>query len=138
MTHRGRYLLAKVTDVSGFWCISSGSVLLEDINGMVVEVAVYNTDESKFPQNFHLGRELCIMEPFYKVRADGTVGIRVDKPETEIFDHPWPRSSVDWKELGNKFIKVRHSTMNIIFISYRSWLRPMAMGHMEIYSTRLG
>ena len=47
MTHRGRYLLARVTDVSGFWCISSGSVLLEDISGMVVEVAVYNTDESQ-------------------------------------------------------------------------------------------
>ena len=107
MTHRGRYLLARVTDVSGFWCISSGSVLLEDISGMVVEVAVYNTDQSTFPRNFHLGRELIIIEPFYKVRADGTVGIRVDTPETEIFDYPWPRNSVAWKELGNKFIKVR-------------------------------
>ena len=106
MTHRGRYLLARVTDCSGFWCISSGSVLVEDISGMVVEVAVYNTDQSTFPRDFYLGRELCIIEPFYKVRADGTVGVRVDRPEREIFDHAWPRSSVAWKELGNKFIKV--------------------------------
>ena len=44
---------------------------------------------------------------YYKVRADGTVGVRVDKPDTDIFDCSWPRSSADWKELGNKFIKVR-------------------------------
>ena len=47
------------------------------------------------------------MEPFYKVRADGTVGIRVDKPQTDIIDSVWPRNTEAWKELGNKFIKVR-------------------------------
>ena len=46
------------------------------------------------------------MEPFYKVRADGTVGIRVDKPKTEIFDYPWPRNATAWKDLGNNFIEV--------------------------------
>ena len=106
MTHRGRYLLARVTDVSGFWCISSGSVLLEDISGKAIEVAVYNTNKPKFPKNFCLGKELCIIEPFYKIRADGTAGIRVDKPETEIFDCPWPQTTAAWKDLGNKFIKV--------------------------------
>ena len=53
MTHRGRYLLARVTDCSGFWCISSGSVLLEEISGMVIEAAVYNTAKSMFPKDFY-------------------------------------------------------------------------------------
>ena len=98
--------MAKVTDVCGFWCISSGSVLLEDLSNNVVEVSVYNTDETQFSQNFHLGRELCIIEPFYKIRDDCTAAIRVDKPKKEILDFPWPETTDAWKDLGNEFIKV--------------------------------
>ena len=68
MTIRGCYLVARVTDVRGFWDIASGQVLLEDLSGKVAMMTVYNEDKEHFSQRFALGRELCVIEPFYKIR----------------------------------------------------------------------
>ena len=68
MTLRGRYLIARVTDTDGFWDISSGHVMLEDISGDVAMMSVYNEDKDHFSQRFPLGREICVIEPFYKIR----------------------------------------------------------------------
>ena len=68
MTHRGNYLIARVADVPGFWGIASGNVLLEDLGGMVAMMSVYKTEKELFSQRFPLGRELCIIEPYYKLR----------------------------------------------------------------------
>eukprot|EP00804_Cyclotella_cryptica_P026630 CCRYP_019086-RB/>CCRYP_019086-RB protein AED:0.01 eAED:0.01 QI:2437/1/1/1/0.33/0.25/4/1797/740 len=103
-THRGRLLIGSIVDIDGFWAINSGSFLLEDLQGDVVEVAVYNTPKDSFSKTFALGREVCIFEPFFKIRADGSAGIRVDKPG-EILSWFRPQTSEGWKELGNSSIK---------------------------------
>ena len=43
--------------------------------------------------------------PFSEFRQDGTAGIRVDRPDREIWDFDWPRTTNNWKNLGNEFIK---------------------------------
>ena len=103
-THRGRILLGSIADTDGFWIISSVSFLLQDLSESVVEVAVYNSPRSKFSNTFSCGRHVCIVEPFFKIRGDGSAGIRVDNPD-EIIDFPFPRTSEEWKELGNSYIK---------------------------------
>lgn len=103
-THQGRLLIGTIVDIDGFWAISSGSFLLEDLLGYVVEVAVYNTPKDSFSKTYALGREVCIVEPFFKIRADGSAGIRIDKPD-EILSWFHPQTSEGWKELGNSSIK---------------------------------
>ena len=103
-THRGRILVGSIADTDGFWIISSVSFLLQDLSESVVEVAVYNSPRSKFSNTFSCGRHVCIVEPFFKIRGDGSAGIRVDNPD-EIIDFPFPRTSEEWKELGNSYIK---------------------------------
>lgn len=118
-THRGCVLFGRVADSGGFWSISSGAFLIEDLSGSVMEVAVYNYPKETFSRDFSPGRELCIIEPYYKLRADGSVGIRVDYP-SEVCDYPLPTNSEDWKNLGNWCIK--HSP-DLALACYDSGLR---------------
>ncbi|KAL7544104.1 hypothetical protein ACHAXR_013582 [Thalassiosira sp. AJA248-18] len=103
-THRNRFLLGSIADTDGFWTINSGAFLLRDLSGSAMEVAVYNSPHNNFSKAFHIGREICIAEPYLKIRADGSAGIRVEKP-AEIIDYLLPQTSGDWKELGNSCIK---------------------------------
>ena len=69
--------------------LTSAMVLVEDENGDIAELAVYgNVDVREFKE----GRRIAIKEPFYKIRSDGSEGIRVDDPSDIIFD---PRGSVE-------------------------------------------
>ena len=103
-THRGRIVIARVADGGGIWSIASGALLIEDLCGSVMEVAVYNYPQGSFARDFPPGREICIIEPYYKIRSDGSVGIRVDNPD-EICDYPLPKTQEGWKDLGNFSIK---------------------------------
>lgn len=118
-THRGRILIGRVSDVGGFWSIASGAVLIEDLCGAVMEVAVYNYPEERFANDFPPGREVCIIEPYLKWRGDGSVGIRVDKP-AEISDYPFPTTGEKWKALGNLCIK---HCPEMAVVCYESGLR---------------
>lgn len=103
-THRGRILIGCVSGGGGFWSIASGAFLLEDLCGSVIEVAVYNYPKDTFAKDFPHGHELCIIEPFYKMRGDGSVGVRVDNP-SEICNYSLPQTGEGWKEFGNFCIK---------------------------------
>jgi hypothetical protein len=120
-THRGRLLIGTISDIDGFWAINSGSFLLEDFSGYVVEVAVYNTPKDSFSKTFALGREVCIVEPFFKIRGDGSAGVRVDKPE-EILTWFRPQTSEGWKELGNSSIKSCPQTALICYERVRCFV----------------
>lgn len=66
-THRGRMIVGRISDIGGFWSMASGVFLIEDLCGAVVEVAVYNYPKDIFAQDFPTGREICIIEPYYKL-----------------------------------------------------------------------
>ena len=70
-----------------------------------MEVAVYNFSREIFAKSFPAGRDLCITKPFFKIQADGSAGVRVDQPDTEILDYALPQTLEEWKELGSSFIK---------------------------------
>ena len=80
--HRGRVVYCRIATRS----IQSASimVLVED-KSAIVDLAVYGADDGK---DFKEGRIIAIKEPFYKIRHDGTKGIRVDDPSDIIFDPP--------------------------------------------------
>ncbi|KAE9080508.1 hypothetical protein PF005_g22827, partial [Phytophthora fragariae] len=111
-THRGRYLCGWVAVDDAFSGISATSLLLEDVTGYLVEIAVYGLGDPSLPSyqrqslmasRFPKGKPIVVFEPFYKIRLDGSLGIRVEEP-TEIA--PWQAVPTDlktWKNLGNKF-----------------------------------
>ncbi|CAI5746568.1 unnamed protein product [Peronospora destructor] len=114
-THYGRYLCGFVAIDDAFFGVSSASLLLEDVAGMLVEVAVYGLVDAKLSSHeklyivghkFPKGHPIVVFEPFYKVRMDGSLGIRVEQA-TEIAS--WqdvPTDMVTWKKLGNDFFSV--------------------------------
>ncbi|ETM48780.1 hypothetical protein L914_06749 [Phytophthora nicotianae] len=115
--HRGRYLCGWVAIDDAFFSISATSLLLEDVTGDLVELAVYGILDSELPllekqcqvaSGFPKGRAIVVLEPYYKVRMDGTVGIRVDESEEIISWRDVPTDLVTWKNLGNDFF----STLN--------------------------
>ncbi|KAG1709242.1 hypothetical protein DVH05_019886 [Phytophthora capsici] len=112
VTHKGRYLCGWVAVDDAFFGIASTSLLLEDVTGYVVEIAAYGLVDTELPPNerqrilsrkFPKGRAIAVLEPYYKVRMDGSVGIRVDNANEII---PWQNEPTDWttwKDLGNEF-----------------------------------
>ncbi|KAL4163394.1 hypothetical protein KRP22_014973 [Phytophthora ramorum] len=111
-THRGRYLCGWVAIDDAFFGISSSSLLLEDVTGRLVEIAAYGLVEIDLPptqrqralaSGFPKGKPIAVIEPYYKVRMDGSVGIRVDDAQELV---PWrdvPTDLISWKKLGNEY-----------------------------------
>ncbi|KAL4145802.1 hypothetical protein PRNP1_011678 [Phytophthora ramorum] len=111
-THRGRYLCGWVAIDDAFFGISSSSLLLEDVTGRLVEIAAYGLVETDLPptqrqralaSGFPKGKPIAVIEPYYKVRMDGSVGIRVDDAQEVV---PWrdvPTDLISWKKLGNEY-----------------------------------
>ena len=101
-THKGRCLLGTVAEHPCF--MVSAAFVLEDFFGDYVEVAVYNVPGEVAMQLYCKGRVLSIAEPYYKIRADGTDGIRVDNPR-ELQEAEFPDTMASWREVGNQFFK---------------------------------
>eukprot|EP00933_Yihiella_yeosuensis_P032668 TRINITY_DN2628_c1_g1_i1.p1 TRINITY_DN2628_c1_g1~~TRINITY_DN2628_c1_g1_i1.p1 ORF type:complete len:1082 (+),score=226.59 TRINITY_DN2628_c1_g1_i1:42-3287(+) len=87
VVHRGRVLYCTTVVKCGLW--QAVSVLVEDSDQNLVSLAVYNVPAVKdvFEAQEWLpeGTKLSIIEPFFKTRADGTPGIRVDNPDDIVF-----------------------------------------------------
>ena len=104
-THRGCVTYCRIaTRVLQFTSIM---VLIED-KSAIVDLAVYGaTDEKEFKE----GRMIAIKEPYYKIRHDGTKGIRVDDPNDIIFDpsreHSQPSQTPDLFPLKQTTVEVR-------------------------------
>ncbi|GLC48877.1 Mitochondrial import receptor subunit TOM70 [Pleodorina starrii] len=91
VTHRGRVLRGKL--IARPVLMTGLSTLLEDENGDVVRLAVYNlipalgglagmvAGAKALPE----GRAVAVLEPFFKRMADGTTGVRVDNPLELVF-----------------------------------------------------
>ena len=92
--HKDRYLFARVTEGPGLFTIRSIFLLLEDMYGTVMKVCIYNVPNAAqfVAKLFPLHRKICIVEPFYKMFQDGSIGIRVDDPN-EIIDYPFDHFS---------------------------------------------
>lgn len=75
--HVGRVLFGTV--VAPCARMASAQTLVQDANGDLAELSIYNIrgDPDHF---FFLGQEIAIIDPFFKLRIDGTEGIRVDDP----------------------------------------------------------
>ena len=80
--YRGRVLFCRVVTP----CVKMKSVmtLVEDETGNIADLAVYNSRKAK--DHLQVGRHLAIIEPFFKVRHDGSTGIRVDNPKEIMYD----------------------------------------------------
>ncbi|TDH72666.1 hypothetical protein CCR75_008477 [Bremia lactucae] len=118
-THRGRYICGWVAVDDAFYGIASTSLLLEDVMGEIVEIAIYGLVDSEMPPHekqrfvasrFPKGKPVAIIEPYYKVRQDLSVGIRVDQQKELISWKAVPRNLATWKKLGNNFF----SNLNVI------------------------
>ncbi|KAF1785797.1 Tetratricopeptide-like helical domain [Phytophthora cactorum] len=117
-THRGRYLCGWVAIDDAFFGIASSSLLLEDVTGYLVEIAAYGLVDTELPPHerqrvvagkFPKGRPIVVLEPYYKVRMDGSEGVRVDEADEII---PWrdvPTDLMSWKNLGNEFFSTLNS-----------------------------
>jgi hypothetical protein len=104
-THRSRHFCGKVAVADSFHRIAHIYMLLEDCTGDLIQVCVYNTSKV-----YELGESLLIMEPFYKMgSADGLPLIRVDRP-SEVVSWHFPATCLEWKELGNEFIRGSDNT----------------------------
>ncbi|POM57703.1 LOW QUALITY PROTEIN: Hypothetical protein PHPALM_37752, partial [Phytophthora palmivora] len=114
-THIGRYLFGWVAIDDAFFGVASSSLLLEDVTGCLVEIAAYGLVDTELPpherqcllaRRFPKGQAIIVVEPYYKIRLDGSVGIRVDEPNEML---PWqgaPADLMTWKNLGNDFFSV--------------------------------
>jgi hypothetical protein len=74
--YRGRVLFCTI--ITPPVVMASAMTLVEDANGDIANLAVYSITKAK--KKLCVGRQIGIIEPFYKIRADGTAGIRVDNP----------------------------------------------------------
>eukprot|EP00928_Gymnodinium_smaydae_P041369 TRINITY_DN28009_c0_g1_i1.p1 TRINITY_DN28009_c0_g1~~TRINITY_DN28009_c0_g1_i1.p1 ORF type:complete len:795 (+),score=73.75 TRINITY_DN28009_c0_g1_i1:52-2385(+) len=83
--HEGRVLFCTVASE----CIRFASLMMQvrDSQGDVVNLAIYNNvDDAAVFQD----RWMAIANPLYKIRADGTLGIRIDAPNAHLGFDPEP------------------------------------------------
>jgi tetratricopeptide (TPR) repeat protein len=103
-THRLNYLCGKVAVDDSFRQIQHIYFLLEDIQGNLVRVSVYNTNRI-----FKLNEGFAIIEPFYKIASgDGIPVVRIDRP-AEIIDWKMPSTTQEWTILGNSYLLGEHA-----------------------------
>jgi hypothetical protein len=105
VSYRGRVIYCTI--VTPCFVINAASTLVEDTNGDIANLAVYNLQKAK--QILRAGRKIAIIEPFYKLRADGTPGIRVDEPKEIKYDvevplqaHVGPRADSSFHDMTDK------------------------------------
>ena len=82
VSYRGRVLYCTI--LTPCFVINAATTLVEDTNGDIANISVYNLQKAK--QILRAGCKIAIIEPFYKMRADGTPGIRVDEPKEIKYD----------------------------------------------------
>lgn len=113
-THRGRYLCGWVAVDDAFFGIASSVLMLEDVTGNLVEIAVYDLVDSalsprerqyRVAAQFPKRKPIVVMEPYYKMRMDGTIGVRVDDPNEILEWSDVPTTLATWKQLGNTFFQ---------------------------------
>jgi hypothetical protein len=103
-THRFNYLCGKVAVADSFRQIQYIYFLLEDMQGDLVRVSVYNTNRI-----FKLNEGLAIIEPFYKIASgDGIPVVRVDRP-AEVIDWKPPSTTQEWEILGSRYLLGEHA-----------------------------
>ncbi len=86
-THRGCFIKAKIaTQYRQMTCILFE---IEDESKLQLRLSVYNFplgSSQSYQQIFWIGRELYVIEPFFKIATDGLPMIRVDAPAEIQFD----------------------------------------------------
>lgn len=97
LVHQGKVVYCTV--VAKPTLMKSVQTLVEDADGNMTALAVYNVprvrDIFQAQRYLHEGRKIAVKEPFYKVRADGTEGIRVDDPKDIVLDAEAPAKSLE-------------------------------------------
>ena len=86
-THKEQLLWCRVA--TRCQVFKSGMLLVEDDAGDITMLAVYGTEAQHFSQAdklFSKGLRMAIKEPYFKVFADGTKGIRVDDVNDLVLD----------------------------------------------------
>jgi hypothetical protein len=79
-THKGRAVFCRIA--SRVYRMNSAMVLVEDDSGLT-DLAIYGLSDGA---QLTPGRRIAIVEPFFKIRSDGTPGIRVDDPADLVLD----------------------------------------------------
>ena len=83
--HRGSVLYCRI--ITRIMRFTSAMMIVQDESG-VKDLAFYGEIDD---DELYLGRYLAIKEPFCKMRADGSEGIRVDDLNDLVFDPPSPQ-----------------------------------------------
>jgi hypothetical protein len=85
--------------------------VIEDFDGNITEISFYGLVDPVTPKALNRvipkGTHVIIVDPFFKMRQDGTAGIRVDDPDEVIFgdELPIPKSAAEFKEEAAKLYK---------------------------------
>ena len=90
-THRGCVVYCKI--VTRALHLASVNVLVQDESN-ITDLALYGNVDSK---ELKVGRTIAIKEPFYKTRNDGSEGIRIDNPASDLVFDPKELSKADTK-----------------------------------------
>eukprot|EP00798_Chlamydomonas_sp_ICE-L_P029353 gene29353-12439_t len=123
-THRQRVLRGTIAVKKPTVAAAAGT-LLQDEDGNLVKLWLYNlvpmshsgeTDAGARRQNWEAalsmlpqGQALAIIEPFYKVMSDGSLGIRVDNPAEVIFlDSLNRQDAATWRDQGTTLFRSQH------------------------------
>jgi tetratricopeptide (TPR) repeat protein len=135
--HRGKYLSGKlIVDPN---LAASVQTLLEDEFGSIVRVSIYNAIPANVPQRNHLvychqhfpkGHYLTIKQPFFKIRMDGTPGIRIETLD-DVIVSALPKHAVksaeEWKKEGNTSYQNKDFTSALKY--YRKGLSVLNTGN---------
>lgn len=86
-------------------------VLMEDKFGHIARGNFYNVidsdDWNKIGNIFQVGREVCILHPFYKQAADGLLLIRVENKYEFFLGDEMPRTDFNFDELYAKTMSLK-------------------------------
>ena len=100
-THKGKTLMGTIIEPP-FYTGMSNNLLVQDFFGGVVEVSIID-QPAPVRSVFQKGVQVAVLEPYFKTRADGTQGIRVENHEEFVMSTPAIESALDWKDFGNQF-----------------------------------
>jgi hypothetical protein len=124
-THRGRAVFCRIA--SRILLMQSAMVLVEDNSGLT-ELAVYGLSDV---QQLAEGRHIVIVEPYFKIRADGTKGIRVDDPTDLVLDVKAPApEDISKEETASEQVSVEMRLQELV-------IADETMGSKRLHQTLL-
>jgi hypothetical protein len=83
--YEGKLLNLTITEDPMIGMLAAIHVIAKDKNDDNLNICFYNMDHQKAKANLSFGSQITIINPYFRVGQDYTLGIRVDNPHRVIF-----------------------------------------------------